>query len=549
MTFRPPVRRDLRRRPGPQGQPGLRVRRPLAARRLRRRRRRRPRRHRLEHRDPAAPPARRTDSPTDDLLGQVAGALHRAHDRIGELVDEDPALNGTSTTATVAALRRRPARRWATSATAAPTSSATARSRQLTKDHTFVQTLIDEGRITEDEARVHPHRNLILKAIDGIHEAEPDLFLVELEAGDRLLLCSDGACGVLDDGRLADILSTGSPDYAAVELVRASLEAGSTDNVTCIVADVRRRPTTPTAEPASRCWSAPPPTLAPQARRRMARPLPRPPLRRHRRARAGRRRDPRRRAARDRRPTRSTRRRPATPRGRRAASLWLKRLLARRVVVGLVWIGARRGLVLEPAPVLRRRAATAWSTIFRGLNADLPGLDLSEPYETTDVELDRLSDFDAGKVARGHRGRQPRRRPAAPSRTSPSARARRRRPTRAAADMAQTSRRLMGFVHRRRRGAELFLLVLALAVGIGAYAAVGLGVEGEVPADILGYGGWLAALVIARAHRGPPRRAVRRPGAAARRRRAQRARPGGDPPARPGLRGRRTDRTTSPSSS
>ena len=61
--------------------------------------------------------------------------------------------------------------------------------------------------------------------------------------------------------------------------------------------------------------------------------------------------------------------------------------------------------------------------------------------------------------------------------------------------MSQTSA-LMGFVHRRRRGAELFLLVLALAVGIGAYAAVGVGVEGEVPADILGYGGWLAALVI-----------------------------------------------------
>ena len=55
---------------------------------------------------------------------------------------------------------------------------------------------------------------------------------------------------------------------------------------------------------------------------------------------------------------------------------------------------------------------------------------------------------------------------------------------------------LMGFVHRRRRGAELFLLVLALAVGIGAYAAVGIGVEGEVPPGILAYGGWLAGLLI-----------------------------------------------------
>lgn len=62
--------------------------------------------------------------------------------------------------------------------------------------------------------------------------------------------------------------------------------------------------------------------------------------------------------------------------------------------------------------------------------------------------------------------------------------------------MSQTGT-LMGFVHRRRRGAELFLLVLALAVGIGAYAAVGLGVEGEVPADLVGYGGWLTALIVA----------------------------------------------------
>ena len=59
-----------------------------------------------------------------------------------------------------------------------------------------------------------------------------------------------------------------------------------------------------------------------------------------------------------------------------------------------------------------------------------------------------------------------------------------------------TNSALMGFVHRRRRGAELFLLILALVVGIGAYAAVGLGIEGEVPTDLIGYGGWLTALVV-----------------------------------------------------
>jgi cell division protein FtsW (lipid II flippase) len=61
--------------------------------------------------------------------------------------------------------------------------------------------------------------------------------------------------------------------------------------------------------------------------------------------------------------------------------------------------------------------------------------------------------------------------------------------------MAQTNA-LMGFVHRRRRGAELFLLVIALVVGVGAYAAVGIGVEGKVPTDLVTYGGWLAALII-----------------------------------------------------
>ena len=96
----------------------------------------------------------------------------------------------------------------------------------------------------------------------------------------------------------------------------------------------------------------------------------------------------------------------------------------------------------------------------------------------------------------------------------------------------------LGFTHRRRRGAELFLLLLSLAVGIGGYAAVGLGVEGEVPVDILGYGGWLAVLCLG-AHL-----VVRvlapyaDPVHAADRRRAQRTRSGGDLPDRPGQAGR-----------
>jgi PPM family protein phosphatase len=186
---------------------------------------------------------RRLDQPPEDdhaekrRLELVAGALHRASDKIGDLVDEEPSLSGTSTTATVALFDGERLAMGHIGDSRAYLFRDHEIS-QLTSDHTFVQSLIDEGRISEDDARTHPHRNLILKALDGVHEVDPDLFTVELAAGDRILLCSDGATGSLDDRRLTDILSTGSPDFAAVELVRASLEAGSTDNVTCIVADV-----------------------------------------------------------------------------------------------------------------------------------------------------------------------------------------------------------------------------------------------------------------------------------------------------------------------
>ena len=172
----------------------------------------------------------------DDLLGLVSHALHMAHDRIGELVEQDPSLSGTSTTATVGLFdgSRLAVGHVGDSRAYLFRDGAVS---QITRDHTFVQTLIDEGRITEAESRTHPHRNLILRALDGSRELEPDLFVVPLAPGDRLMLCSDGVCGVLDDSRLADVLGTGSPDFAAVELVRLALEAGSTDNVTCIVAD------------------------------------------------------------------------------------------------------------------------------------------------------------------------------------------------------------------------------------------------------------------------------------------------------------------------
>jgi PPM family protein phosphatase len=336
--------------------------------------------------------------PSEDLLGQVAGALHRAHDRIGELVDEDPALNGTSTTATLALFdgSRLGMGHVGDSRAYLYRGGELA---QLTHDHTFVQSLIDEGRISVDDARVHPHRNLILKALDGIHEAEPDLFHVDIAAGDRLLLCSDGASGVLDDGRLADILSTGSPDFAAVELVRASLEAGSSDNVTCIVADVVDATAPSDEEPQPVLVGA-----AAELRRRAPR-SGKPSLFRGHRAGDTGELEPVAAEIPDDVPF-AIHSDPLDPEEARYAPrpprrfLWLRRLLAAAVVVGLLWVGAA--------------AAWSWSqhqyfigdrdgtvVIYRGVNADLPGVSLSTPFETTNVTLDRLSDFDAGKVREG----------------------------------------------------------------------------------------------------------------------------------------------------
>ncbi|SDS86074.1 protein phosphatase [Nocardioides scoriae] len=181
---------------------------------------------------------RRLDEPPgNDVLGALAGAIHLSHDRIAQLVAEDSELEGTSTTVTALVFDgQRIGVGHVGDSRGYLLRDGTLS--QLTTDHTFVQSLVDEGRITEDEARVHPHRNLILRAVDGVHEPEPDVFTLEVALGDRILLCSDGASGSLTDAQLARILAEGSPDHAAVTLVTSALEAGSSDNVTVVVADL-----------------------------------------------------------------------------------------------------------------------------------------------------------------------------------------------------------------------------------------------------------------------------------------------------------------------
>ncbi|MEV0205293.1 MerR family transcriptional regulator [Streptomyces sp. NPDC050788] len=107
---------------------------------------------------------------------------------------------------------------------------------RITHDHTMVQSMIDEGRLTPEEATAHPQRTLLLKALGT---AAPELRLHDAAPGDRYLLCSDGLCGVVPDARIRTVLtSAASPDEATRTLIAEANDAGGPDNVSCVVADV-----------------------------------------------------------------------------------------------------------------------------------------------------------------------------------------------------------------------------------------------------------------------------------------------------------------------
>ncbi len=343
---------------------------------------------------------RRIDQTPDgeDTLALVAGALHRAGDRIGELVDEEPALNGTSTTATIALFDGQRLALGHLGDSRAYLYRA-GELRQLTVDHTFVQTLIDEGRITEAEARTHPHRNLILKALDGIHETEPDLFHVDLEQGDRILLCSDGASGAVTLDRMADILGTGTPDYAAVELVRASLDGGSTDNITCVVADAVS-PTSLALEDLEPMLVGAAAEMPRKARSHRAGVF----FRGHRSGDTG-----------ELEPVQAEipeeagfaiASDPIDPEHARYAPVarprfvWTRRFLGLTILLGV--LGMAAGLAqwwMQQQFYVGQQDGVV--TIFRGINGDVLGYELSTPYETTNLTVSQLPDVDASGVAEG----------------------------------------------------------------------------------------------------------------------------------------------------
>lgn len=110
---------------------------------------------------------------------------------------------------------------------------------QLTRDHSLVADLVEAGHITPEEARFHPQRSVITRALGSDPHMRPDLYEINVQTDDRLLLCSDGLYSMVDDYTIEGILEAHEdPQQAAEELVAAALKAGGHDNVTVIVVDV-----------------------------------------------------------------------------------------------------------------------------------------------------------------------------------------------------------------------------------------------------------------------------------------------------------------------
>ena len=176
------------------------------------------------------------DEPGGDLLTKLDSAVREGNSAIAAHVEADPELEGMGTTLTAIlfAGNRLGLVHIGDSRGYMLRDGELA---QITKDDTFVQTLVDEGRITAEEAHSHPQRSLIMRALTG-HEVEPTLIMREARAGDRYLLCSDGLSDPVSHDTILEALQISDVAESADRLIELALRGGGPDNVTVVVADV-----------------------------------------------------------------------------------------------------------------------------------------------------------------------------------------------------------------------------------------------------------------------------------------------------------------------
>ncbi|GAA1040574.1 hypothetical protein GCM10009557_62250 [Virgisporangium ochraceum] len=177
------------------------------------------------------------DVPNEAMIGALDETVVAANDELRHGVDANPELRGMGTTLTALLISGR---------TIAMVHIGDSRAyllregrlRQVTKDHTYVQMLVDEGAITAEEASHHPHRSLVTQVLQG-EPIEPNYSVREAVAGDRYLLCSDGLSNVVSMATMGDVLRDyRDQEECAERLIDLALRAGGPDNITVIVADI-----------------------------------------------------------------------------------------------------------------------------------------------------------------------------------------------------------------------------------------------------------------------------------------------------------------------
>ncbi|MCH1462283.1 MAG: protein phosphatase 2C domain-containing protein, partial [Candidatus Nanopelagicales bacterium] len=159
---------------------------------------------------------------SSELLNSLTDAIDSTGETINAIINEEPDLTGMGTTVT--------GLYWLGSRVAivhvGDSRAYLFRDHelvQLTHDHTYVQTLVDAGRITEEQATTHPKRSLLMRALDGMNPVEADLSVREARTGDRYLLCSDGLSGVVDSADIAGALTMSDPTGCVTRLVDLAL--------------------------------------------------------------------------------------------------------------------------------------------------------------------------------------------------------------------------------------------------------------------------------------------------------------------------------------
>lgn len=173
----------------------------------------------------------------EDMLTVLGGALTRTNDTLADLVVSDHSLEGMGTTACGAMFS-------GTQFGVAHIGDSRGyllrdgQLSRLTRDHSWVQSLVDDGKLTEEEALVHPQRSLLMKVLNGQPTHKPDLSLVDAQLGDRVLFCSDGLAGLVTDDVIGHVLAEPDLETVVERLRQAAYGAGGSDNVSIIVADV-----------------------------------------------------------------------------------------------------------------------------------------------------------------------------------------------------------------------------------------------------------------------------------------------------------------------